>query len=517
MVFVLSLDFKNDILYGTKILPILSDPTSEDGDLDGIEDISDVKKLDGRTQGEFHTRYSDSDLSYVMDYSSFFYSNTNYNSDLCTTSSIFASTIYVHSQFNNMNIEEIMELHGLKDVKTYMLGDFDNSDILSYYTPAYVDNHISEITIGHKKVEYDGEVKEVIAISVRGTNGTIEEWSSNFDVGSTEHFDAYQNFLKTGDTSAFDSVMMYYYENDKYELDSFSDWTNKENHKGFDIASTRILQYIDVYVNMYIDKTIDKCFWLTGHSRGAAIANIVSSNLIDSGNEVFTYTFASPNTTTSANADNACYDCIFNVVNADDFVPCLPANSWGFKRYGRTAKVSIDKKYESEWNSTFKLTDDADPYFSIGYDNDSTFDNTVEKLSACAKDRNDCYSLEDVSCRNVTIYDGEKSSLVPFNCKPYLISIYTSEFEDENKITVYYTFQIQSPMYYFQLISAYMGKKDGKKLVTKSDFVFAKLANEYGSAHSSLIAASGFAGIEHPHYPESYYILAKNVYANLFI
>jgi len=62
-----------------------------------------------------------------------------------------------------------------------------------------------------------------------------------------------------------------------------------------------------------------------------------------------------------------------------------------------------------------------------------------------------------------------------------------------------------------------MGKKDGKKLVTKSDFVFAKLANEYGSAHSSLIAASGFAGIEHPHYPESYYILAKNVYANLFI
>jgi hypothetical protein len=48
MVFVLSLDFKNDILYGTKILPILSDPTSEDGDGDGYTDGAIDKFCNGK-------------------------------------------------------------------------------------------------------------------------------------------------------------------------------------------------------------------------------------------------------------------------------------------------------------------------------------------------------------------------------------------------------------------------------------------------------------------------------------
>ena len=140
---------------------------------------------------------------------------------------------------------------------------------------------------------------------------------------------------------------------------------------------------------MYVDKTSDKCFWITGHSRGAGIANIMSAELIDRGNEVFAYTFASPNTTTKESANDARYDSIFNIVNADDFVPKLPAEDWYFDRYGKTSTVSIDKKYESEWNNTFNLY--KNDLLAIGYNNDSTVNNTVNKLAACATDRNDCY------------------------------------------------------------------------------------------------------------------------------
>lgn len=71
---------------------------------------------------------------------------------------------------------------------------------------------------------------------------------------------------------------------------------------------------------------------VTGHSRGGGIANLVGSKIVDkatksgalNGFVPFTYTFAAPQTTTSALAQNTSYDSIFNIVNSDDLVPTLP-------------------------------------------------------------------------------------------------------------------------------------------------------------------------------------------------
>ena len=50
--------------------------------------------------------------------------------------------------------------------------------------PAYKDDNVSEIGIGYHTVNYKGKTKTILGVIIRGTNGTIEEWSSNFDMGN---------------------------------------------------------------------------------------------------------------------------------------------------------------------------------------------------------------------------------------------------------------------------------------------------------------------------------------------
>ena len=152
---------------------------------------------------------------------------------------------------------------------------------------------------------------------------------------------------------------------DCYNNRSYDDWAHHQHHVGFDIVANRILEVVkDYYAEMHShfsdgielmdENTIDSpvttnsvrnnrnngitdggiCFWVTGHSMGAGVANLVSANLIDKGHRdnVYCYTFAAPNTfyKTDNKEDSykepkgVNYRCIFNIVNDDDFVPKLP-------------------------------------------------------------------------------------------------------------------------------------------------------------------------------------------------
>ena len=127
---------------------------------------------------------------------------------------------------------------------------------------------------------------------------------------------------------------------------SNEDWTRKTNHRGFDVSATRILKYLGGYHTTYVQPVLDSLegeelvYWTAGHSRGAAVANLIASYLIDDGFSVFAYTFAAPYNTANTEASSAKYDSIFNLVNRDDFVPMLPMPEWGFTRYGRTATLA---------------------------------------------------------------------------------------------------------------------------------------------------------------------------------
>ena len=60
---------------------------------------------------------------------------------------------------------------------------------------------------------------------------------------------------------------------------------------------------------------------ITGHE-GRQLANLLGQKLENEGEKTFTYTFATPNTTTSKNISN--YKSIFNIVNGEYAVSMLP-------------------------------------------------------------------------------------------------------------------------------------------------------------------------------------------------
>lgn len=76
--------------------------------------------------------------------------------------------------------------------------------------------------------------------------------------------------------------------------------------------------------------------WISGFSRGGAIANLLGARLtLEECFEkdcIYTYTFATPNTVFDRAA--VFTDNIFNIVSEIDTVPRVPPASWGFRRYG---------------------------------------------------------------------------------------------------------------------------------------------------------------------------------------
>ncbi|MGN0241440.1 MAG: hypothetical protein ACI4CS_07115, partial [Candidatus Weimeria sp.] len=67
-------------------------------------------------------------------------------------------------------------------------------------------------------------------------------------------------------------------------------------------------------------------FWVTGHSRGVAVADIMAKRLSDTYGKsaVYAYTFASPKVTKSREKDTSRYTNIYNYINPDDLVTTLP-------------------------------------------------------------------------------------------------------------------------------------------------------------------------------------------------
>ena len=344
------------VLYNTKVLPIKSDPTINDSDFDGANDLIDNNPLSSVRNGILKVEKSNSkeeqkySVSYSLRFSDFFDSNNKFRPELSTTSSIFAADIYKNISFgdsnsyNNDEMVKFLEHNGFSDAEYYQLNEFS-------------DQHITDIAVGHRYVEYHGENKEIIAVVIRGTNGTVEEWSSNFDIGCYSIF-------KTN-----------------YPIEKNSDWINSENHMGFDITATRVINKIDEYISSHLFKTNNISLWITGHSRGAGIANIVGAR--EKGKyDCFVYTFAAPRTTTIDTETAKSYDYIFNIINEDDIINQLPLKAWGFIHYGKAISVSLNNKYANKWN---KLTGES---YSSNSQKRLSLLSSFEKL---AKNREECY------------------------------------------------------------------------------------------------------------------------------
>lgn len=164
-----------------------------------------------------------------------------------------------------------------------------------------VDLNFCCYTIGFKKSEYNDDW--ICLITVRGSH-SVSDWLYNLDIATSE-----------------------------------------EKHQGFLIPALGICNTIaDAMLDQMISLQKVK-FVITGHSRGAAIGNLLAVELMEQGvwpDNLYNYNFACPDV--ACKSEFPIYNNIFNLCNTDDlvaFVPGAPCDSfvtsgksWG--KYGRT-------------------------------------------------------------------------------------------------------------------------------------------------------------------------------------
>ncbi len=129
-----------------------------------------------------------------------------------------------------------------------------------------------------------------------------------------------------------------------------SELGEEEDHGGYSIACVQMLSDLADYLQdqgLLRDPERVK-FLITGHSRGASVANLLARDLLrvpvagDSPaqpRDVFAYTFAASPTTRSDTAADEEYRGIFNIVNPTDIVPKVPLATWGYRCYGTEVEL----------------------------------------------------------------------------------------------------------------------------------------------------------------------------------
>ena len=163
---------------------------------------------------------------------------------------------------------------------------------------------------------------DLLFITIRGTPEGANEWLSNLNISDDDH-------------------------------------SAPTLHEGFRKAALQLRLALDSYLQSRAVDARQLHLLITGHSRGAAVANLLAAQFAEEerfapGN-VYAYTFASPNVTTSEDAHSPLYSFIWNIVNAEDIVPTVPLNrgSWHFQKYGTSLVLA------NAWNTESELFDES--------------------------------------------------------------------------------------------------------------------------------------------------------------
>ena len=189
--------------------------------------------------------------------------------------------------------------------------DENETDGNAYLKKHYYDDDTKDTTgekspcwIVHKTVRGNNKECTLVSVIIRGTSG--KEWFDNFESG-------------TGRT-----------------------------HKGFQNAADYVYVKLKNYIKANNLQTDNLKILVTGHSRGAAAANLLGKKLDDNKDNlsylkrdnIYVYTFATPNVSKDGDqrmaVGNRTYTNIYNIVNPEDFVTKVLPWRWGYTRYGTT-------------------------------------------------------------------------------------------------------------------------------------------------------------------------------------
>ena len=211
----------------------------------------------------------------------FMQDSMEYNHQLAILCSQYAMIGYDDVKDKKPNLEKALSTLGMGDIEIQSIASRNQ---VNYF-------------LANRKINVSGKQYTLIFAGFIGSYH--DQWYSNFDPG-------------TGDT-----------------------------HQGFNSAKEYVYGKLENYIKkLGVSKDNTKIL-ITGHSRGAATANLVAAKLIKeqkyaSASNVYTYAYATPNSTKLEERNNVEYKRIFNFVNPEDFVTkCMPA-SWGYGRYGTT-------------------------------------------------------------------------------------------------------------------------------------------------------------------------------------
>ena len=153
-------------------------------------------------------------------------------------------------------------------------------------------------------------------------------------------------------------------------------------HKGFSIAADRAEAWLSGMTSAGSGGA-NRRFFVTGYSRGGAVADILARRLCDrcGVDRVRGYTVAAPNT--ALKVTGASYGSIFDLVRDEDFFARVPLSGWGYRHYGRDIALSGDIR------DTFKeLTGEG----YIGYTDPSAVDGVIAAVRRLAPDVRAYYS-----------------------------------------------------------------------------------------------------------------------------
>ena len=289
-------------------------------------DVSDVTYYPSFTSAVNGKTYTDGDLPFIYDDCFFNRKATDgVNNGLAAASANLAAAAYSDASTVKSMLEDMG--YSVVIMKNYSASDIGaKTDYVAY-------------TVSEKKV---GETS-VLVVSVRGTS-SYDEWNSNFNIG----------------------------KNGKY-------------HEGFNNAANEVLISLSQYFEgAGLDKEHTK-IWITGHSRGAAVANIVAEKLTKeakyaTADNIYAYTYACPNTSTSADTS---LSNIYNYCDGDDLVASVPFASWGFKRAGKTFAFSMAGGAQTVFRS---ITGKA-------YSGSKACTEFADAVAEIASDANEYYSL----------------------------------------------------------------------------------------------------------------------------
>ena len=335
-----------------KVAYMYLSPVEQTSDTEVIAYSQDAPKPSGAI--EAHTRInaigcaqdgSGDGVDVIWDDAWFFGDPTVYNPDLAFASGVlaafanFESTAYSSDPCESTELTDCLSQLGFDDVCTtsyeHRSTVTDNMATLSSGatdTVAY--------TIATKKIASPtGKQKTLVAVAVRGSYGS--EWLSDFNIAGNP---------PQG------------YEND---------------HVGFAAASVVVMNDLQSVLKAHAGEDI--CLLVCGHSRGAAVSNLLAARLDDGrlcdmgvdAHNVFAYTLACPTDTLATDAAEPQYGNIFNLLVASDIVPQLPLHAWGYTQYGRTATFprigddGFDQANEAMcdfYKTAFGLDSPSDPH-----------------------------------------------------------------------------------------------------------------------------------------------------------